>query len=198
MSEFKNINFVNEFAYRTKLNYYYQKKQFTKNESEISRINAEIQKTKESMAINGFDVADYYEVTDLINSLIGLLVFPEQAAFDAIPTKKKDLKEKFPNLYKSIISDNNYVNSYHLIHEELNSPRDVLRHIKNSLSHKKVMIEPHSGSIGKKRQILAITFKDEMKSKQTGKKYFFSLTVKIECLEDMLMEICDFLINVNG
>ena len=204
MSGFKNQKFVNEFAYRTKLNYYYQKKQFTKDEREIKRIEYEIEEIKTSMSINGFDIADYYEVTDLINSLIGLLVFPEQEAFNNIPTREKDLEEKFPKLYKSKSDDADYKNEYEKKKKQVtekNSPQDIIKHMRNAVAHRHIGIKPNSCTIGGRSQIISITFEDYPYDKDDNTPNNsppFSFTIKITDLEDVLMEICDYLINVNG
>ncbi len=203
MSGFDNENFVHEFAYRTKLNYYYQRRQFAKDKDEINRIENEIKKIKESMKEQKFDIADYYEVTDLINSLIGLLVFPEQYAFDILPKEEKDLKEKFPKLYKSKSDDTEYQNTYSVKKTgdaEINSPQDIIRHMRNAVSHNEIRIKPNSGTVSGRYQIVSISFEDYLpKDKKKKEKYpHFYFTIQIKDLEDVLMEICNFLINVKG
>ena len=214
MSEFKDENFVNEFAYRTKLNYFYQKERFAKNEKIREQASREIDRTKYIMIGRNFDIAEYYEVTDLINSLIGLLIFPESNVFDYIPKYERNLKEKFPQLYKCKQYDRKFLNDAPPIIRyrsavdekyktmEKNSPRDICRHLRNSLCHWRVMIEPHSASIGEgQRQIVSIQFQDEGKCRDEHGRWHdvkFSLTIKVEDLEDVVMEICDYLINMKG
>ncbi len=197
MSEFKNINFVNEFAYRTKLNYYYQKERFAKGKDK-EKAQKDVQRTIANMERQGFNIAPYYEVTDLINSMIGLLVFPEQDVFKKIPSRERDLESKFPKLYNCVKNDVDYYNTYETWYK--NSPRDIIKHLRNSISHYNMMIEPQSGMIGGKSQIIAIRFKDEgtYNIEEKTCKGKFCLNIKVDCLEDVVMEICDYLINVNG
>ena len=205
MSEFKDENFVNEFAYRTKLNYFYQKERFAKDEKIREQARREITITKSIMKRKQFDVAEYYEVTDIINSLIGLLIFPESNVFDHIPNFEQDLKNKFPQLYKCKQYDEQFLNDAPPIIRykstvdgyfktmERNSPRDICRHLRNSLCHWRVMIEPHSASIGEgQSQIVSIQFQDGRNPHDVK----FSLTIKVEDLEAVVMEICDYLINI--
>lgn len=196
MSAFQNVYFVNEFAYRTKLNYYYQKKRFAKSEEERIDAEAEIENVLREMNRKGFAVEEYYEVTDLINSLVGLLVFPEQATYRYISSRENDMRQLFPHLWKCMQSAD-YRNTYEDEDGDKNSPQNIIRHLRNSLSHNKVMIVPKSATIGNKQQITAITFKDE-KRKPNGQRQEFALTISVKDLEKVVMEICDYLIQLRG
>lgn len=220
MSMFQNVYFVNEFAYRTKLNYYYQKKRFAKNEEDRKDADAKIKNILQAMNRNGFAVEEYYEVTDLINSLVGLLVFPEQATYNLISSREVDMRYTFPHLWKCMQSAD-YVNTYENERGDKNSPQNIIRHLRNSLAHNRVMIVPIAATIGHKRQITAITFKDESISynnsrrkkititsvkdlekvlirKTNEKRQEFALTISVNDLEYVVMEICDYLIHLRG
>lgn len=73
MSCFKNPNFVKEFAYRTMVNYYN-----LKNMKHDGNVLPEVEPIIKKMEKNGFDTSQNYEVTLAINSMVGLLIFPEQ------------------------------------------------------------------------------------------------------------------------
>lgn len=111
MSTFQNVNFVNEFAYRTKLNYYYQKKRFAKSKTERKDADEEIEIILSEMNRKGFVIEEYYEVADLINSLVGLLVFPEQATYRFISSREADMRKLFPHLW-SCMQSADYMNTY--------------------------------------------------------------------------------------
>lgn len=196
MSAFQNVYFVNEFAYRTKLNYYYQKKRFAKSEKERNDADAEIENVLREMNRKGFAVEEYYEVTDLINSLVGLLVFPEQATYRYISSREVDMRQLFPHLWNCMQSAD-YKNTYENERGDKNSPQNIIRHLRNSLSHNKVMIVPRSATIGNKQQITAIIFKDESRN-TSGERQKFALTINVKDLEKVVMEICDYLIQLRG
>lgn len=59
------------------------------------------------------------------------------------------------------------------------------------------MIVPKSATIGNKQQITAITFKDENRN-QAGERQEFALTINVKDLEKVVMEICDYLIQLRG
>jgi hypothetical protein len=171
-------------------------------------------------------------VTQLINSLIGLLVFPEQMYFDLLSDEKNRLKKDFPVLY-SLISEESFICTYRKycnnpIFEkcpiEDKSPKKVLIHLRNSVSHKHLMIRPLSSRFDKSN-IESIVFEDAClyewnvnKNKWTpvfndkgflefggytyldyspdeGKEIaIFHLEVPVKDLEPLLMEICDYFV----
>ena len=148
------------------------------------------------MDSKGYAVEEYYEITDLINSLIGLLIFPEQACFKYITDNEEEMEDVFPNLYKCI-KRTDYKNTYKDNgRKERNSPRRIIKHMKNALSHQRVMIIPQYGRINDDNVITAITFNDQMSSNEGKEKYTFSLTVDVCDLENVVMEICDYLIQL--
>ena len=141
MSVFINPNFVNEFAYRTKLNYYRRKVQFLTAEERQKYLEM-ISIVEDEMSKKGFKVDPYYEITDLINSLIGLLIFPEQNVYNYIDSTEEGLKLKFPTIYALTFSKD-YKNTY-VDEKNGRTPKLIFKHIKNSLSHKRLMIFPKS------------------------------------------------------
>ena len=98
MSEMRDRNFVPELVYRTKVNYYAMRLNDTREEEEILNgfdeikkeellnkkqwYSEELMRLKHEMNARKFDVDNYYEVSLLLNSLIGLLVFPQQKYFE--------------------------------------------------------------------------------------------------------------------
>jgi hypothetical protein len=68
--------------------------------------------------------AEKFEVTLLLNCLIGLLILPQQYWFDSLPT--------------DLVSQKDWgINSNHIstIKEETKNVKDVARHLRNSISH---------------------------------------------------------------
>ena len=218
MSGFKDAKFVKEFAFRTMWNYYGQKERFAETDEEKMKIHGQRIKLLSQISASGYEVdTEYFEVTDLLNSLIGLLIFPEQAAFKEMNDPNKLLKEELSTLYKCTCR-NDFINTYH---EKPNQSEIgiVIRHIKNSLSHDRIMIEPNSSDEGK---IESITFQDakiiskahsshptdinrldrdvrkecnKFKIRKDEELFIFSITIPVEDLETVIFEIAKFLIS---
>ncbi|WP_027397905.1 HEPN family nuclease [Anaerovibrio lipolyticus] len=201
MSEFQNIYFVKEFAYRTKLNYYHQQERYAKTENARRKAKIKVENIEREMADKQFDISEYYEVTDLLNSVVGLLVFPEANVFKHIPRFERDLKREFPILYKCVEKaekEGSYNYSYltEPYYAEEKSPLAIINHIRNSLAHYRIMIEPISGKISGTNQIVAIVFKDQKPPHSKKPQEFFSLKIDVSDLEDVVMEVCDYLIKL--
>lgn len=235
MSEMRDRNFVPELVYRTKINYFTMRLNDTKKEKEIidgpdcvekeellrkkEWYHKEIDKLKGEMNKRGFDVDNYYEVTLLLNSLIGLLVFPQQK-FRGKIEERLNTVEDLPLLMKLVSKKGLFYSSYN---EEKELACNILRHIKNSLSHERVMIIPqslerhetegqnpithivfqdvdikHQGTQDRQKQLTEYIMVEgvELELEDLPKKYekghsVFCLVVPVEELEDMIIEICD-------
>lgn len=182
MSGFLTKDFVKEFAYRTMINYY----NFKNMDVSKSPI-LEVEEIHEKMRQNEFDVSPKYEVTSAINSMIGLLVFPEQAAYKKADADNEINFDKLPNLYECINTDsfyNSYIDIYSnkfsiVICKEKNIPVEVLKHLRNAVAHERIMIEPLSKD-GK--NITHIKFEDEKTKKLDCEK---KLIVKLDTYPHM-------------
>ncbi|MCB9720070.1 MAG: hypothetical protein H6756_04280 [Candidatus Omnitrophica bacterium] len=69
--------------------------------------------------------SEYYEVTQLINSLLGLLVFPQQRYFELIPTKSIEqlMNEGWP--IPQTMGD----------YQQAADLRELMRYFRNAISH---------------------------------------------------------------
>lgn len=144
-------------------------------ETEISRL-------KEIMSTNEFECQNYYEVTQLINSFLGLLVFPKEKYFNFLSYKKNDFTHvpTLKNLANKSINEE-YINTY----KENRCERNVIRHLRNAVCHRRLTIYPltHNKSI----EIQKIQFEDV--STQKGYEGEFSLIINIDDLEKILLEL---------
>lgn len=213
MSGFKNPNFVMEFAYRTMINYYNLRLLQDIDSFESASIDASLEKIKKEMKNKGFVSSDFFEVTQLINSMIGLLVFPEQSYYRLLSNKQEDLEKEYPTLFKYVVGNRgDYRNTYfeddeYSIPEKAN-PQNLIRHLRNSVAHRKISIFPVNGRLGDDTNIIkAVTFKDSRKrpikfsdgTRKLGQEENFELTVDVKDFEQFLMEICKGIIKlVNG
>lgn len=229
MSEFKDEKFVPEFVFRTQYNYYrglllQLSSEEGKEEQKRKAINR-LHYLKCYADKNGYNISNFYEVTQSINSLIGLLVFPEQAYYNNISENPEDLK-KMPTLASYIIGDKkeNFRNTYRCHKKaqewldnpvEKFSPRNIIRHFRNAAAHTRISIYPiNSGG-----DITHIEFMDEQFNKlikyrdrnselwyewkvcnknrgiELEKEEFF-LRVAVEDLEEILLEISEFVLPV--
>lgn len=144
-------------------------------ETEISRL-------KEIMSTNEFECQNYYEVTQLINSFLGLLVFPKEKYFNSLSYKKNDFTHvsTLKNLANKSINEE-YINTY----KESRCERNVIRHLRNAVCHRRLTIYPLTHN--KSTEIQKIQFEDV--STQKGYEGEFSLIINIDDLEKILLEL---------
>ncbi len=78
---------------------------------------------------------DFFEVTQLINSVIGLLMFPKEAVYNLIPeTSLEEFKEiNFPKILHGKLPKNNF--------------RELVRYLRNGFAHYNVYFENHNNII---------------------------------------------------
>lgn len=228
MSLFKDEKFVPEFVYRTQVNYYkaLQMKLNSEEgkEDQKRKISARLCHLERFAKSMEYSKSDFYEVTQLINSLIGLLIFPEQVYFDNMSKDINDLK-RLPKLGGYISDDRgkNFLNTYKSSKNaplwednpsEEYTPRNIIRHLRNAVAHGNVSIFP----INCAGEITHVDFKDEQcniwkrnptsstsrwipkghrnqrRNRDTIKKEEFFLRVSVDDLEEVLLEISDFLL----
>ena len=165
------------------------------------------------------------EVTQLINSIIGLLVFPKEGYFNLIPSNTTFLNnEDAMNIFCKYCQNSGeyqYLNTYRkrvngkptYEIEDFTIPF-LIKRLRNSVSHENINIlpqEPKSGTdiesikfVDKGRQPLLFykedhTFIDNDKIKK-GEKYEkvferFSIIINIKDLHILLYAICDLLLD---
>lgn len=188
MSGFKDQNFIKEFACRTQLNHYRLKFNQSNSENEKKQILLRINDLENIMINRKYDVSNYYEITQLINSLIGLLVFPQQGYYDVLKYNESTIEREMSTLYNYInkgYKKDVYSNTYD---EDRKKIYNVLRHMRNSTCHNRMGIKPESAN-GK--EITHICFRDEDKENHQ-----FKLTIDVNDLEKILIEISDFIIKL--
>ena len=212
MSCLRDPNYVREFAYRTKLNYYRNMFLYGDNKMEYQE---KIKDLEEQMRKEGYVIDPYFEVTHLLNSVIGMLIFPEQNLYEGLPTDRESLERDFPNLFECTQSE--YINTYtQTSWENKYSPQSIIRHIRNAFSHDRVMIFPKNKK--DENKISKIVIQDckvrknvnEEIAKELNKKLknhfgdvrdldiveseveLFSIEIPIKVLENVFMEICDY------
>ncbi len=203
-------NFAIEFALRTQINYFqllYLEHKNTDNTSERLQIEGKLRELHTKMEHFGFLDVDLCCGTQLMNSVIGLLLIPQQEFFDEIVNDDsyQTWESHFPNLAKYVFSNNSrkFENTYFLkengiyfdVPEPCN-PQNVLRHMRNSLSHKRILFFPKNAR--NNAQVSSIVFKDiTYKNSKTGTPYQqFKLQIDKDDLETILFEISNYFISL--
>ena len=81
------------------------------------------------------DSDKYYEVTQLINSVIGLLMFPKEAVYNSIPTTplSRFTGAKFPKILHGDLPEDNL--------------RELIRYLRNGFAHYNVNFENYDNQI---------------------------------------------------
>lgn len=107
-----------------------------------------------------------YEVTQLINSMIGLLIIPQQKEFNRISDELLDagLLDKI----KKCVFKNTYSSPLDL--------KEISRHIRNAISHNRIMFYSENNSIS------SIRFTD----KNIRKNEFIDIEFSVDLLEEFL------------
>lgn len=159
MSSFVSENYVEEFACRTKLNYYnliISQATDALNNAIVRKDDVAIQECsnriadyqektdslKREMILADYSISQYYEVTQLINSLVGLLIFPKQV-FEGLLDGCRDvscIERDLPTIGEIIKDDNNHCFSYKSFRkdskgvEELSHNRRLASELKSILN----------------------------------------------------------------
>lgn len=218
MSCFNHPNFAKEFALRTKYNYYQLMARTQPNPMYLQKVHDTINELeKELIPIEKHS----FEITQLVNSLIGLLIIPQQeyldyireVDFDKMPILQKYVNDpnRFKNDYKKI--KKNYSceeNGYGLIEEE-STPGAVLKHMRNAAGHNRLEFYPK----GITKEISDIIFSDhsylmlrlddsnwqyserlDIKGYKCIHENTFILRIKVSDFEPLLFEIADCLTRI--
>ena len=205
MSCFKNPRFAKELAYRTMVNYYLLRDHAPVNDLPLS---PELQQVLQKMQASGFDVTMKYEVTLALNSMLGLLVLPQQEYYSESISSCGFAK--LPTL-KACMDSPSYLNTYA---ESTNKPVLLIKHTRNAVAHDRLIIIPESAD---NKDITHIRFRDAaylcngfprafsngrnldqqiaQKKNNGSTVYEFDLCISVDKLENVLMEIAEYLID---
>ena len=120
-----------------------------------------------------------YEVTQLINSFLGLIVFPQEQDKERI--RRVSIKQEIIDDLCSGVLENTYTDQ----HKELNL-ENIVYHFRNAISHGRV--EPHAD---RNKKISVLYFHDCSQKKQTEN---FRIKVEILLLRKFVREFAKGLI----
>lgn len=172
--------FEKEFAKRTLANLKYI-------ENEIDR--------RHSQGISDQDIHDVFEVTQLINSFIGMLILPKEAFFRSmgnnVPFKSKKANDilmdlsRDPNKYHSTYK---YTDRYGDEHKERLTPKNLARHFRNAVAHNHLSILPkdYTGD----GIITGVEFSDNNSRGED-----FTLELNIDEIRTLLLALCELILS---
>lgn len=128
-----------------------------------------------------------YEVTQLINSAVGLLIIPNQKMFNKI--EDSIISEELFDRVKGCIIQNTYAEAMNL--------KQFTRHLRNSIAHGNMEFVAEQNSItGKTIAIHSVIFTDT--DKQHNRKNFHEITIKmpIGLLREFFFAFADAISNI--
>lgn len=122
-----------------------------------------------------------YEVTQLINSFIGLLIFPQQKYY-------KELKcQPFPNeiiqqKFEDAIKESQYTDeiSFH----------NLIRHLRNSIAHNRLSVHPQISPV---QNISGFKFEDEGKDPKTKIYCKMEIVFTIDEIKTILTHLLNYI-----
>lgn len=206
MSYYNKDNFEYHFAIRTLYN--------------LKHIDDEVKKMKEQ----GKKEVNYklYEVTQLINSFVGLLIIPKENAFDYLnPNTHFPWGSKAEGILRDInrkqeINKNTYLvkigkDEYRKksSSEEMFNEAELIRHLRNAVAHTNFSVYPEKCKNGKEIQSLRFSDSYDIVGKYDNNGVFhtnvkentitisqkFSLVLSIEDVKVLLLSMCKILLD---
>ncbi len=210
MAAFSSPNqFPKELAIRTQLNYF---NLLLLEENDPERqviVRRKIDDLHNRMMEQGFAAVDICCGTQLINSVLGLLVFPEQQFYNDLSTyytrSKWNRDFRCLSQYLFCGDSNRFVFHYTFNNKcpsrpkkpEKITPKNILRHMRNAVSHKKISLYPiqdnHEGNID---EVTDIVFEDYPEVDESDESLFM-LKLRKDDFETVLLEIASYFMDID-
>ncbi len=154
------------------------------------------------------DITDAFEVTQLINSFVGLLIIPRQKCFKYMPddamfpigseaerlfSKIKSDKGKCDDTYFKKIWDEKKRKFVKINEVEEVTPKILVLRLRNAVSHNHLIIHPISP--GEKGRIEDIEFSDKPANSCNKRKEYFRLILTVEETEILVKALSELLLS---
>lgn len=183
-------DYLMDFAQRTKENLRFIKREVERQKEEG--------KKEEDLTV--------FEVTQMINSFVGFIMFPKQVFFKYLDPdvefiteeskcvfekiSKNRAKYKYHSTYKKY---NEQTKSYDMNENEELTAKTLILHFRNAVGHENLSVLPtHSNTT---KTIQAFKIKD--RKKYDGGWMEFSIEIPVEELENLIIGMCDLLLAHN-
>lgn len=193
MSAYSTADYEFSFAERTIKNLEFIQKH-------VAKEKAEGKKDK--------DITDAFEVTQLINSFVGLLIIPRQKCFKYMPddiafphgSDAAQLLERIKS--DSSLCDDTYLkqirnpsnNKLEKTNEtEEVTPKTLVLRLRNAVSHDHLVIQPLAP--GKDGVITGIEFSDRPRKQQNAKREHFRLILTVKETEILVKALSELLLS---
>lgn len=199
-------NFATEFALRTLVNCYrlYEIDRGHFEENEIAQIEHTYDKVRDKIQHYQYNELDVCFGTQLMNSILGLLVFPQQQFWNEVTKSKSETVwyNLFPTLARYVFSTNSEIfefdysswsNKRGCYIKEEKTVHNILRHMKNSVSHKRISLYPQG--VTTTNEVESIVFEDQ--KDENGVESIFKLKIEKNDLLPILLEISEYFINID-
>ena len=156
-------------------------------------IDAEIEKRHEQ-GIDDKDIHDVFEVTQLINSFVGMVILPKEKFFNSLRGYNRFLSPEANQLLHNLTNDRRrYYSSYtfeyqgRTVREELN-PKNLSRHFRNAIAHNNLEILPQDFT--GEGKVTGVVFKDNYYDER------FRLELDLKEIRILLEAVCELILSV--
>lgn len=176
----KRYVFEKEFAKRTLANLHF--------------IDEEIKK-RHRLGIDDRDIHDVFEVTQLINSFVGMIILPKETFYRNLRGYSRFLSPKAKLLLDNLANDpRKYSSTYTYEHRgeqirEQLTPKNLSRHFRNAIAHNNLEILPQDYT--GEGKVTGFVFKD---SNNYGEEFRLELT--IDEIRILLEAECDLILSL--
>lgn len=179
---------------RANRNRYVFEKEFAKRTlANLRFIDAEIEK-RHAQGIDDKDIHDVFEVTQLINSFVGMVILPKEKFFNSLRGYNRFLSPEANQLLHNLTNDRRrYFSSYtfeyqgRTVREELN-PKNLSRHFRNAIAHNNLEILPQDFT--GEGKVTGVIFKDNYYDEK------FRLELDLKEIRILLEAVCELILSV--
>lgn len=187
-----NIHFQNENP-NDQHKYVFEKEFAKRTLANLRFIDDEVKRRREQ-GIDDRDIHDVFEVTQLINSFVGLIILPKESFYQRLQYYNRFLSNKANRLLNNLSNDlTKYKSTYTYEHDgrifnERLSPKTLSRHFRNAIAHNNLEILPVDyTSEGK---VTGFVFKDKNNYGET-----FRLELSVDEIRILLEAECELILS---
>lgn len=196
MSEYRydqtDIRFRNESLNRRRDGF---EKEFAKRTlANLRFIDREVEHRR-ALGIDDRDIHDVFEVTQLINSFVGMVILPKESFYRKLQFRSRFLSPKANLLLDNLSNDpRKYTSTYtfeyygETVKEQL-TPKNLSRHFRNAIAHNNLEILPKD--YNGEGKVTGFVFKD---SNDYGEEFRLELT--IEQIRILLEAECELILSL--
>ena len=170
-------------------------REFAKRTLENLRFIERAVEVRHQAGLDDKDIHDVFEVTQLINSFVGLLILPKESFYKKLENQNQFLSDKARMLFNNI---NNRIGKYEstytykengVVLKEPLTPQTMSRHLRNAIAHNNLEILPKDYSKGGK--VEGFVFKDNNTRGET-----FRLELTIDEIRTLLLAECELILSL--